>query len=459
MWVGRDDGSLHLTQNGGETWENVTPASMPKWLMINSIEPSPFDPAVCYVAGTLYKTGDFTPYLYKTTDYGKTWSLITDGIPSEHFTRVLRADPGKKGLLYAGTETGMYISHDEGSSWHPFQLNLPIVPITDLTIKENSLIVATQGRSLWMIDDLTVLHQVDQNTANQQMKLFKPKDSYRTQGSGGRSSLTEGTNLPNGVIVHFNIKDFDIAKDTVALHFKETDGTLIKSFSTSDKKNTLKVEAGGNQFVWNTRYEGAETLEGMIFWAASFSGAKAVPGTYKVVLEKNGTTQEQDFEILPDPTAEVTVAEMKLQFDFVNKVNATVDAAHKAIKNMRSVGKKLDDFESNYKDNEKVKPLLDQAKQLKSALTQIEKALYQTQNRSNQDPLNFPIRLTNKLGHLNRLTTISDFPPTEQDEAVRKELTEQVEGHLKEYNRLMSEDLETFNKAFAELNLEYLTLN
>lgn len=459
MWVGSDDGLLHLTQNGGETWENVTPASMPKWLMINSIEPSPFDPAVCYVAGTLYKTGDFTPYLYKTTDYGKTWSLITEGIPNEHFTRVLRADPGKKGLLYAGTETGMYISHDDGASWHPFQLNLPIVPITDLTIKENSLIVATQGRSLWMLDDLTVLHQVDQNTANQPMKLFKPKDSYRTQGSGGRSSLTEGTNLPNGVIVHFNLKEFDASKDTVALHFKETDGTLIKSFSTSDKKNPLKVKAGGNQFVWNTRYEGAETLDGMIFWSASFSGAKAVPGTYKVVLEKNGTTQEQDFDILPDPTAEATVGQMKLQFDFVNKVNATVDAAHKAIKNIRSVRKKLDDFESNYKDNKTVQPLIDQAKELKNALTEIEKALYQTQNRSNQDPLNFPIRLTNKLGHLNRLTTISDFPPTDQDEVVRKELTEQVEGHLKEYNRLMSEDLETFNKAFADLNLDYLTLN
>ena len=261
------------------------------------------------------------------------------------------------------------------------------------------------------------------------------------------------------MIVHFNIKDFDASKDTVALHFKETDGTLIKSFSTSDKKNPLKVKAGGNQFVWNTRYEGAETLDGMIFWSASFSGAKAVPGTYKVVLEKNGTTQEQDFDILPDPTAEATVGQMKLQFDFVNKVNATVDAAHKAIKNIRSVRKKLDDFESNYKDNKTVQPLIDQAKELKNALTEIEKALYQTQNRSNQDPLNFPIRLTNKLGHLNRLTTISDFPPTDQDEVVRKELTEQVEGHLKEYNRLMSEDLETFNKAFADLNLDYLTLN
>ena len=459
MWVGSDDGLLHLTRDGGKNWENVTPSIMPKWLMINSIDASPFDPAVSYVAGTLYKTGDFKPYLYKTTDYGKTWTQITNGIPSEHFTRVLRADPAKKGLLYAGTETGMYISHDDGASWNPFQLNLPIVPITDLTLKENSLIVATQGRSIWILDDLTVLHQIDQNTASQPMTLFQPKDSYRTQGRGGKPSLTQGTNLPNGVIVHFNVKEFDSKNDTVALHFKEQDGTLIKTFSTTDEENKLEINAGGNSFVWNTRYEGAMTLEDMIFWSASFSGAKAVPGSYKVVLEKNGATQEHDFEILPDPSAEITVAQMKSQFDFVNRVNATVDEAHKAIKNIRTIREKLEDFESNYADNESVSVLIEDAKTLSTSLSDIEKALYQTKNRSNQDPLNFPIRLTNKLGHLNRLVTNNDFPPTDQDEAVRKEMTTLVEGHLAEYNKLISEDLERFNEAFAKLNLDYLTLN
>ena len=459
MWVGSDDGLLHLTRDGGKNWENVTPSIMPKWLMINSIDASPFDPAVSYVAGTLYKTGDFKPYLYKTTDYGKTWTQITNGIPSEHFTRVLRADPAKKGLLYAGTETGMYISHDDGASWNPFQLNLPIVPITDLTLKENSLIVATQGRSIWILDDLTVLHQIDQSTASQPMTLFQPKDSHRTQGRGGKPSLTQGTNLPNGVIVHFNVKEFDSENDTVALHFKEQDGTLIKTFSTADEENKLEINAGGNSFVWDTRYEGAETLEGMIFWSASFSGAKAVPGSYKVVLEKNGATQEYDFNILPDPSAEITVAQMKSQFDFVNRVNATVDEAHKAIKNIRTIREKLEDFESNYADNESVSELIEDAKTLSTSLSDIEKALYQTKNRSNQDPLNFPIRLTNKLGHLNRLVTNNDFPPTDQDEAVRKEMTALVEGHLAEYNKLISEDLERFNKAFAKLNLDYLTLN
>jgi hypothetical protein len=201
------------------------------------------------------------------------------------------------------------------------------------------------------------------------------------------------------------------------------------------------------------------TLEDMIFWSASFSGAKAVPGSYKVVLEKNGATQEHDFEILPDPSAEITVAQMKSQFDFVNRVNATVDEAHKAIKNIRTIREKLEDFESNYADNESVSVLIEDAKTLSTSLSDIEKALYQTKNRSNQDPLNFPIRLTNKLGHLNRLVTNNDFPPTDQDEAVRKEMTTLVEGHLAEYNKLISEDLERFNEAFAKLNLDYLTLN
>ena len=451
---------IHLTRDGGNNWENITPPMMPKWLMVNSIEPSPFDPAVCYVAGTLYKSGDFKPYLYKTSDYGKTWSLITKGIPSEHFTRVLRADPAKKGLLYAGTETGIYISFDDGRSWNPFQLNLPIVPITDLTIKENSLIVATQGRSLSILDDLTVLHQIDKNTINQPINLFKPKDSYRTQGSSTKkTSLTQGSNLPNGVIVHFNLKDFDNKKDTLALYFKEQNGTLIKRYSSTEKEDKLEIKKGGNTFVWDTRYKGAEILDGMIFWSASFKGSKAVPGNYKVILEKNGISQEQSFKILPDPRSEATLSDMKKQFDFVNLVNASADKAHRAIKNIRIIRKKLEDFEVVYKENITLNSLLKKAEKLNQSLTKIEKALYQTQNKSNQDPLNFPIRLTNKLGHLNQLVTINDFPPTDQDEIVRKLLTKKIDENLEEYEKLIKEDLRLFNENFSKLNLDYLTIN
>ena len=467
IWVGSDDGLIHLTRNGGENWENVTPKDLPEWLMVNSIEPSAFDPAVCYLAGTLYKTGNFKPYLYKTVDYGKNWSLITNGIDAEHFTRVLRADPLKKGLLFAGTETGMYISHDDGISWNPFQLNLPIVPITDLTIKNGSLIVATQGRGIWILDDLTVIHQINPKAINQEIKLFKPKKSYRILGSGGLEDvlgksdnlfLTQGTNLANGVIIHFNIKNYDSVRDKVAISIKEKDGTLIKKFSNRDKNNKLKVKKGGNIFVWNTLYNGSETLEDMIFWSASFDGAKAVPGEYKVVLEKNELSQEQDFAILPDPRSEVSISQMKKQFDFINKVNKTVDRAHKAIKNIRIICKKLKDFVDNYTDFQKYSELMKKAKSLSKSLNDVEKVLYQTQNKSAQDPLNFPIRLTNKLGYLNSLVANSDFPPTNQDELVRIELTNKVNFCLSTYDKLISEDLENFNKAFAELNLDYLTI-
>ena len=467
IWVGSDDGLLHLTRNGGENWENVTPKDLPEWLMVNSIEPSAFDPAVCYVAGTLYKTGNFKPYLYKTVDYGKNWSLITNGIDAEHFTRVLRADPLKKGLLFAGTETGMYISHDDGISWNPFQLNLPIVPITDLTIKNGSLIVSTQGRGIWILDDLTVIHQINPNTINQEIKLFKPKKSYRILDSGGLEEvlgksdnlfLTQGTNLANGVIIHFNIKRYDSVMDKVAISIKEKDGTLIKKFSNRDKNNKLKVKKGGNTFVWNTLYNGPETPKDMIFWSASFDGAKAVPGEYKVVLEKNELSQEQDFAILPDPRSEVSISQMKKQFDFINNINKTVDRAHRAIKNIRIICKKLKDFVDNYSDVQKYSDLMNKAKSLSKSLNDVEKTLYQTQNKSAQDPLNFPIRLTNKLGYLNSLVANSDFPPTNQDELVRIELTNKVNFCLSTYDKLISEDLENFNKAFAELNLDYLTI-
>ncbi|MDH3321847.1 MAG: glycosyl hydrolase, partial [Flavobacteriaceae bacterium] len=316
LWVGSDDGLIHISKNGGQSWENVTPKGMPEWMMINSIEASNFDEGTCYMAGTRYKMGDFSPYLYKTTDYGKTWKKITSGIESEHFTRVLRADPKKKGLLYAGTETGMYISFNDGGSWQKFQLNLPVVPITDLTIKEDNLIVATQGRSLWMIDDLSVLHQLNDGLKDDQVILFKPKDSYRTKGRAGKSNNYAGTNLDNGVVTYFNIDDYDVKKDTVALTFLTMKGDTIANFSdhSKDKKYKIELENGANKYVWNTRSKGAEKLDGMILWWASLNGAKAVPGEYQVSLNVNGNIKTASFKILPDPRAEVSVADMQKQY-------------------------------------------------------------------------------------------------------------------------------------------------
>ncbi|MEM8510122.1 MAG: glycosyl hydrolase [Bacteroidota bacterium] len=468
LWVGSDDGLIHITKDGGGTWENITPSGLPEWSMINSIEPSAFDEGTCYVAATRYKLGDFAPYLYKTIDYGKTWTKITSGIPSEHFTRVLREDPKQKGLLYAGTETGMYVSFNDGVSWQEFQLNLPIVPITDLTIKENNLVVATQGRSIWVIDDLTVLHQLDDAAKSASMKLFAPKDAYRTKGRAAKEpSLTEGQNHPNGVVTHFYLKD-QSEKDTIQLTYLSVKGDTLANFSThiKDKKlalsgvevKKLKAKKGGNTHVWDTRGKGAEKLEGMILWWANLNGAKAVPGAYKVSLNVNGKIETQDFKILPDPRAEVSVADMQKQFDFITSVNETVDKAHQSIKKIRAISKKLDAFTKQYKDKEATKALVEKAKTMKEGFGEIEKALYQTKNRSNQDPLNFPIRLTNKLAHLNSLVSIDDFPPTAQDIAVKNEMTTKINTQLAAFDALVAEEMKAFNAEFNNLGLEYLSI-
>jgi len=454
LWVGSDDGLIHVSKDGGASWDNVTPKGMPEWMMINSIEPSAFDEGTCYVAGTKYKSGDFAPYLYKTTNYGKTWTKITNGINEEHFTRVLREDPKRKGLLYAGTETGMYISFNDGKDWKPFQLNLPIVPITDLAIKDNNLIVATQGRSLWMIDDLSLIHQLFEADLSKNT-LFKPKDSYRMRGGSRAGSATAGTNHPNGVMTYFNLKNFN-ADDKVSLTYFNTKGDTIKTYSNKDKKNALKVEKGANQFVWDMGYDGAERLDGMILWWASLDGPKAIPGNYKVSLNVNGEEHTQAFTILADPRAESSLADMQKQFDFITAVNETMDKAHKSIKKIRAINSQLSDFQKQYKGNENIKDLLDKAKVLEADLSNIEKELYQTKNQSRQDPLNFPIKLTNKLGHLNALVSMGDFAPTEQDIAVKNELSSKIEKQLEAFNTILNDEVKAFNAAFNEKQLNYL---
>ena len=352
----------------------------------------------------------------------------------------------------------MYISFNDGANWQKFQLNLPIVPITDLALKDNNLVVATQGRSVWILDDLTVLHQLDASSKNVSNILFKPKDSYRTKGrSRSTPSLTEGQNHPNGVITHFYLKEFS-KMDSIALIYTTMQGDTLASYSTyaKEKDDKLEVKKGGNTHVWNTRGKAAERLKGMILWAANLSGPKAVPGSYKVNLTVNGKTTSQDFKIIPDPRAEVSVADMQKQHDFISDINKSVDRAHQSIKKIRKVSAQLDAFMKQYKGNEEIKDLLDKAKKMKEDFGAIEKALYQTKNQSNQDPLNFPIRLTNKLGHLNSLVGFDDFPPTDQDMAVKNELTSAINAQLETFDALVDKEISAFNAAFNAANLNYL---
>jgi hypothetical protein len=349
----------------------------------------------------------------------------------------------------------MYISFNDGKNWLSFQLNLPIVPITDLTIKDNNLIVATQGRSVWIIDDLTVIHQMYAVNQNEDI-LFTPKDTYRMRGGSRKDSKTSGTNHPNGVITFFYLKDYK-EKDDVSLTYFDTKGDTIKTFSTKNKKkDKLEVKKGANQFVWNMTYDGAEKLKGMILWWASLNGPKAIPGNYKVSLNSNGKDLSKHFTIVADLRSESTLNDMQTQFDFVKDVNETMDNAHQSIKKIRKINKKLSAFEEQYKDDENVKELVEKAKILKEQFTKIEEALYQTKNKSGQDPLNFPIRLTNKLGHLNSLVSMGDFAPTEQDIAVKNELSKQINAQLQAFNTLIDNEIKAFNTAFNTKKLNYL---
>ena len=458
IWVGSDDGRIHITRDGGENWSDITSSSMPKYLMINSIEPSPYDEGTCYVAGTLYKAGDYTPYLFVTRDFGKSWKKITSGIPAEHFTRVLRADPVKKGYLYAGTESGMYISHNDGQSWNSFQQNLPIVPITDLAVKNNNLVAATQGRGIWLIDDLTVMHQQSDVPKTKQNFLYKPMDSYRMGGWQLQDPKGEGTNHPGGVMTHFYLDDYDLKKDTISLIYMNVAGDTIKTYSThaKEKKDQITVENGGNMHTWNLSYDPATKFDGMILWWGSLNGPKAKPGDYTVILSVNGKTQAQDFKVLQRPNSEGSMADIEAQFDFVKSINVKLDDAHQAIIDMRSLRKQIKGYINKIDDQE----IENYADEVDSLMTKVEEALYQTKNKSRQDPLNFPIRLTNKLAHLNSLTQMgdNDYPPTAAAISVRDELNGLIDEELNVWEEVKSKMLPKLNQMIRDKALDVIIL-
>jgi hypothetical protein len=279
------------------------------------------------------------------------------------------------------------------------------------------------------------------------------------RGNGGRSSLTAGTNHPSGVQINYYLPEFK-EKDSVSLRFMDADKKMIKEFATYSKENKLKPKTGANSFNWDTEYKGAEELEGMILWWASLTGPKAVPGNYTVDLDVNGKKQTQPITIKKTPISEATKADMQAQFTFVNEVNETVDKAHKSIKNIRAFNKKLSAFKTVYGDrkDDGIKVMLIMADTMKTKFEEVEKALYQTKNRSGQDPLNFPIKLTNKLAHLNSLVTMGDFGPTSQDTAVKNELTAQINDELDKFNLVLDTDIKEFNQKFNALKLDYLVI-
>ena len=462
IWTGSDDGLVHITRDGGKNWSNVTPKKMPEWMMINCIEVDPFTKGGAYIVGTKYKSGDYQPYIYKTENYGKSWKQMTNGIGSEDFTRALRADPKRKGLLYAGTERGMYISFDDGKNWQAFQLNLPIVPITDLAIKNDNLIAATQGRSFWMIDDLTPLHQLDTDMIKEEVILFKPKDSYRMSGGRGATSKTQGTNHYGGVAINFFIKE-QKEENPVSMSIYESNGKHIKTFSTKPnkekKEGKLDLSDGNNIFYWDMMYSGAERVQGMILWWASLSGPMALPGDYKVTLKVGDVEKTQGFTILKNPISETTLADAKAQFDFINDINDKVTEIHKALKNIKKVRDQINTLKKSIKDQEKHKELLDFADMLVKDLTAVEEALYQTKSKSRQDPLNFPIRLNNKLAHLNSLTRIGTYRPTQQAIDFKNEISKEIDAELAKLYSLFNNEIKELNSKVKDSQIDFIQLD
>ena len=457
IWIGTDDGKVHITKNGGKSWTDITPNNMPKWGMVNSIDQSPHNPGTAYMAVTRYKLDDFKPYLFKTDNYGKSWKLISRGIPEDAFTRVIREDPMKKGLLYAGTETGVYVSFDDGKNWQSFQLNLPIVPVTDLVVKENDLVVATQGRSFWILDDLTPLHQLTNKVAGSTSHMFKPRDTYRLPGGGGWGgpSPTWGANPPNGVMAFYYLKEALGKDDKFKLEFMESDGDVIKTFSNKkDRKNPSPVaetKKGMNRFVWDMRYPDAKKVPNAVMWGGRHIGPKAVPGEYKVKITLNGKSQTQSFNILKDPRINTTQSDFQDQFDLLMDIRNRTTEINEKILTIRSIKDQINTLtglmkESGFKDENVTKA----GKELVKSLSTIEERLIQVKSKSRQDPLNYPIRLDNKIAALVGVVSSVDARPTAQSYDVLEDLVAQAQVHYKKLNKVLTNDLYKFNNMVSE---------
>jgi photosystem II stability/assembly factor-like uncharacterized protein len=467
LWTGSDDGLLYVSKDAGKNWENVTPPEAGKWMMWNCIETGSFAKGTAYVAGTKYKSDDFAPYLFKTEDYGKTWKKITTGIDNMHFTRAIRADKVRKGLLYAGTEYGMYISYDDGEHWKKFQLNLPIEPITDMTIKENDLIVATQGRAFWAIDDLSMLQQKDASLLDKKLHVFAVNDTYRTEGGGRRGGgRMNGGALPNmgenpvsGVLINYYLKDAtDSSKVSISVYDKQQ--KLIKTFSKNAKDAADKLEftAGLNQFVWDMNYAPGESTEGFILWNGGVGTVKAAPGKYTARIRFGKDSVDQSFIIKPNPNYKATEADYDAQVAFLLQVRDKFNEIQKGIKNIRAIRTQINDFAARLDTSAGTKELKKLGDSINKQLTTIEEALYQTKSKSGQDVLNFPIRLNDKLAGLYGVVASGQTAPSKQAVEAFAELGGQADVQLVKLKKVLDTDLKALNKLINEKQVPVIGL-
>ncbi len=493
LWAGSDDGLVHVSRDNGKTWQNVTPKDMAIYTRVSIIEPSHFNAGTAYVAANRFQLNDDKPYLWKTTNFGATWQRIDAGIDPTEFTRAIREDDEKQGQLYVGTERGVWFSHNDGASWQRLQLNLPPVPVHDLAVKEGDLIAATHGRSFWVIDDISALRQLTPALTSKESHLFKPRDAYRVSFAGGRGGGGGGggagagapagppvhpvaASPSGGPVVNYWLKK---AGREVVLEFMDAKGQLIKSFTSKQDSVTradsiarggrpaprageqptgeddgpirtpppprVANKAGINSFNWNMRYPDASTFEGLIMWAAGTQGPVAPPGTYRVRMLVDGTVVgTETFNLRKDPRTGATQADLLAQFDFLKQVRDRTTAANDAVKTVRWIKSQLDDREKKLTGGA-LQQFKGAATQLRSELSVVEDSVYQTKNRSGQDPLNYPIRLNNKIAALAGVAGSAEAAPTRQTTVVYTQLSKQLDVELAKMKKSIGELLPGIN--------------
>ena len=456
LWSGSDDGLIYVSKDGGDHWKNVTPKDVPQWMMWNRVEVDPLRKGTAYFAGTRYKLDDFAPYLYVTHDYGETWEKITNGIAPLHFTRSIVASPRKSGVLFAGTEYGLYISINDGKNWEPFQLNLPVTPVTDLLVRDNNLIVGTQGRSIYILDDLRFIENYDAATANAN-KVFPIAKAFRVPPAmGGRRNRgasvgvpnNVGTNPPKGVVINYWLKN---ATDStqVSVTILDASKKLVRKFSSKEKGGPT-AESGMQQFVWNLYHKEIEKPEeGLILWNGSTSPVLAAPGQYfaKVSIDKDSV--ELPFEVVADPNYKVSDVDLKAQEQFLLEVSSSFSNIMKTLKGIKEIRTQVQVLQKKTKDS----AFLKQSNSLLDNLKSVEEALHQTKAKSGQDVLNFPIRLDDKIAGIFESAAAGYTAPTKQVKETYAELKALADIQLKQYETLKKEGVKALNEAVHKLGI------
>ncbi len=476
LWAGSDDGLIHVSTDNGKTWENVTSKGLPQWTTISTIEPSHFDAGTAYVAARRYRLDDFTPYMYKTTDYGRHWKKISTGLPADGSVFVVRQDPKDRNLLFAGTLTGVYVSFNDGKFWQSLQLNLPHVPVRDIAIQKmaNDMVLATHGRAFWILDNIEVLRQLTPKIEDDCAFLFQPEKTYLTKGYGFYyPGMTIGENPSNGLVLFYYLKDTPKKGQVVKLNFLTQQGDTIASFSnktnrigkpvhastkfysdtTKTRSGVLPAKKGLNRYVWNLRYSDASRIPGAVIWGGSMAGPQIVPGTYTATLSVGGKTISRPFKVVIDPRYKVSQQDLQKQFDFLTKLHKKLDETDKAILKIRKVKGEINGYLLRLKGYNKLDTLKAVAKPLLKKLTGIENRLMQTKSHASEDPLNYPVKLNNKLAALASAAGSSYNAPTKQEYEVFDELSGQVDEQLRILQPLLTKQLQEFDILVKSLHV------